>query len=101
MMGSRNAAVLPVPVSAQPIRSSPRRTTGIACSWIGVGSVYPRDSQLRTCAGASPSSEKFIDSFDLRDLGGIREIALFTKTSLPKCPCDEPVVTEVTEDLER
>ncbi len=35
-VGSANAAVLPVPVWAQPIRSRPAITGGIACSWIGV-----------------------------------------------------------------
>src|SRR6185369_13935130 len=34
--------------------------TGIACRFIGVGSVYPRDSIARNCAASSPSSEKFI-----------------------------------------
>ena len=38
-VGRRKAAVLPVPVSAQPMRSAPVSTTGIARSWIGVGSV--------------------------------------------------------------
>lgn len=35
-----NAAVLPVPVSAQPNRSLPLRATGIAWAWIEVGLVY-------------------------------------------------------------
>ena len=35
--GSTNAAVLPVPVCAMPIRSRIMRTLGIACAWIGVG----------------------------------------------------------------
>ena len=38
-IGSRKAAVLPVPVEAQPIRSRPASTTGIASAWIGVGRV--------------------------------------------------------------
>ncbi len=30
-IGNRNAAVLPVPVAAQPIKSEPLKMTGIAC----------------------------------------------------------------------
>ena len=41
MIGSVNAAVLPVPVWARPMRSRPRRASGIASRWIGVGVVYP------------------------------------------------------------
>jgi hypothetical protein len=37
MIGSPNAAVLPVPVCAWPITSRPCRSDGIACSWIGLG----------------------------------------------------------------
>ena len=36
-IGRTKAAVLPVPVCAQPTTSRPARTRGIACSWIGVG----------------------------------------------------------------
>src|SRR2546426_619873 len=36
-IGSMNAAVLPVPVWAEPIRSRPARASGIASCWIGVG----------------------------------------------------------------
>ncbi len=39
IIGSTNAAVLPVPVWAQPSTSRPISTTGIACAWIGVGVV--------------------------------------------------------------
>jgi hypothetical protein len=35
--GRPNAAVLPVPVWACPITSWPASSSGIACSWIGVG----------------------------------------------------------------
>ena len=41
------AAVLPVPVWAQPKRSLPLSKTGIAFSWIGVGSVYPSAFRAR------------------------------------------------------
>ena len=39
MIGSTNAAVLPVPVWAPASRSRPARTSGIASRWTGVGSV--------------------------------------------------------------
>ena len=38
-IGSVNAAVLPVPVCAMPMRSLPARIGGMAADWIGVGSV--------------------------------------------------------------
>lgn len=38
-MGRVNAAVLPVPVWAMPIRSCPARMGGMAAVWMGVGSV--------------------------------------------------------------
>ena len=41
-IGSRNAAVLPVPVAAQPIRSSPFITNGMTALWIGVVAWKPR-----------------------------------------------------------
>ena len=39
--GSVNAAVLPVPVCALPIRSRPSSRWGMHSAWIGVGSQYP------------------------------------------------------------
>jgi hypothetical protein len=63
MIGSRKAAVLPVPVSAQPIKSCPLRITGIAFVCIGVGFEYPSDSQARNWELVNPSSEKVINSF--------------------------------------
>ena len=38
-IGSTKPAVLPVPVCAPARRSPPARTAGIACAWIGVGTV--------------------------------------------------------------
>ncbi len=38
-MGRAKAAVLPVPVWAMPCTSWPAMTWGMACAWIGVGSV--------------------------------------------------------------
>lgn len=46
-MGRENAAVLPVPVWAQPSKSFPSSATGIACCWIGVGEEYPSVSSDR------------------------------------------------------
>ena len=43
-IGSRNAAVLPVPVSAQPIRSSPFMTNGMTALWIGVVALKAADA---------------------------------------------------------
>ena len=39
IIGSTKLAVLPVPVWATPIKSFIIRTDGIACAWMGVGSV--------------------------------------------------------------
>jgi hypothetical protein len=40
-MGSRNAAVLPVPVWARPMTSRPSMTGGMASVWMGVGAWCP------------------------------------------------------------
>ena len=37
IIGSPNAAVLPVPVCAWPITSRPWSNSGMACSWMGLG----------------------------------------------------------------
>lgn len=42
-MGNAKAAVFPLPVSANPIRSRPCRANGIDSACIGVGALYPRD----------------------------------------------------------
>ena len=39
IIGRVKDAVLPVPVWAPPSMSRPVNTTGIACSWIGVGAM--------------------------------------------------------------
>jgi len=41
MIGNVKAAVLPVPVCAQPNKSLPASTIGIDWAWMGVGVVYP------------------------------------------------------------
>ena len=43
-IGSANAAVLPVPVWAQPMTSSPASANGITALWIGVVRSNPRSS---------------------------------------------------------
>ena len=40
MIGMEKAAVLPVPVCAQPNKSDPSNTTGMASACMGVGVVY-------------------------------------------------------------
>ena len=47
-MGSAKAAVLPVPVWADPITSRPWRTSGMACCWMGgrLGEPGGADGQL-------------------------------------------------------
>ena len=59
-IGRPKAAVLPVPVWARPITSRPFIACGIACAWIGVGSVMPSSASLVTRRGASPSISKSI-----------------------------------------
>jgi hypothetical protein len=38
-IGKVKPAVLPVPVCAAASKSRPARTTGMACAWMGVGTV--------------------------------------------------------------
>src|SRR6185436_13785017 len=59
-MGSANAAVLPVPVWAQPSRSLPSRTCLIVCCWIGVGFSYPSSRTARRRGSIRGSSSKRI-----------------------------------------
>src|SRR3954447_9431144 len=54
--GSPKAAVLPVPVWAWPITSWPPSSSGIACSWIGVGSSKPSSSSACWMSGERPRS---------------------------------------------
>ena len=53
-MGSAKAAVLPVPVCAQPSRSRPASTCGIAWVWMGVGRSYFSSASVRSSAGDRP-----------------------------------------------
>ena len=56
--GSKKAAVLPVPVCAQPIRSLLAIMIGMAASWIGVGFVKPMASNPASTSSCKLSSEK-------------------------------------------
>lgn len=57
-MGSANAAVFPLPVSASPIMSLPASAKGIHSFWIELGEVYPRLSHAETSGAMSPSEAK-------------------------------------------
>ena len=57
-IGRPKAAVLPVPVCAWPITSWPSSSSGIACSWIGEGSVNPSSSIAFWICSESPSPLK-------------------------------------------
>src|SRR5262249_28285219 len=50
-MGSRKAAVLPLPVIAQARMSRPARAAGMAACWIGVASEKPRAAIPRRRSG--------------------------------------------------
>ena len=52
-IGSAKPPVLPVPVCAPAIRSTPESTTGMACCWIGVGFSKPRSCTALSKAGAN------------------------------------------------
>ena len=53
--GRANAAVLPLPVGAHPITSSPRSAAGMQFACTGVGCFSANDSHCRTTQGATPS----------------------------------------------
>jgi hypothetical protein len=60
MIGIAKAAVLPVPVCAWPMRSSPRRRGGIARAWTSVGVTNPISSIARAIvAGTSISPNRY------------------------------------------
>jgi hypothetical protein len=56
--GSPKAAVLPVPVCAWATRSRPARATGIACSWMGLGTLNPAAVIPSMMAGLRPNPAK-------------------------------------------
>ena len=56
-IGKAKAAVFPLPVSASPIRSRPSSASGIDCSWIGVGALYPNFSHASHNESTTPWSE--------------------------------------------
>jgi hypothetical protein len=57
-MGKPNAAVLPVPVCALPMRSRPSSARGMAFACTGVGTRYPSKVRLFLMAGESPKFSK-------------------------------------------
>ena len=57
-MGMQKAAVLPVPVCAWPIRSTPASACGISPAWIGVGSRYSASSRAASMTFDSPMPAK-------------------------------------------
>ena len=60
-IGIPKAAVLPVPVWACPITSTPDKTTGIAWLWIGVASSNPMSAiPLKICGFKSNSSNLIV-----------------------------------------
>ena len=61
MIGSPNAAVLPVPVCASPIKStSEDSSVGMACCWISVGVSIPNSGRAFSISEESPRSEKLL-----------------------------------------
>ena len=52
------AAVLPLPVCADTMRSAPSSVAGIAASWTGVASLKPARLIEESKTGASPSESK-------------------------------------------
>ena len=65
-MGSANAAVLPVPVWARPMRSWPASTMGIDCSWTGVGWCSPHRARLAGSPGSGPGRRRACSAPGLR-----------------------------------
>lgn len=61
-MGNAKAAVLPLPVSANPIRSRPCSASGIDSVWIGVGALYPKAVQASHRESMIPRSWKLRDT---------------------------------------
>ena len=73
MIGKVNAAVFPVPVCAQPNKSAPLRTIGMACAWMGVGILYPSSLSARKIGSMRLNDSKVINF--------IRMCAMRNKTS--------------------
>src|SRR5215813_3729092 len=59
-IGSRNAAVLPLPVDAVAMRSLPAMTGGIAFSWMGVARANPLSRTAESRSGCSMKCENGI-----------------------------------------
>ena len=63
-VGSANAAVLPVPVWAQPIRSRPASTA----EWLGVGSAWPCGSPRRARRGGANRPGQVVKTYSMKSL---------------------------------
>lgn len=61
-IGRANAAVLPLPVSAKPIKSRPCSASGIDSVCIGVGALYPKAVQASDSESMIPRSLKLLDT---------------------------------------
>ncbi len=64
-IGRAKAAVLPVPVSANPITSRPVRQAGIVSVWIGRGESKPMARMPRSRVSWSPNRAKAFGAVDL------------------------------------
>lgn len=91
-MGKVKAAVLPLPVSASPIRSRPCKADGIASACIGVGFLYPSAAQASHNESIMPRSLNDFVAFSAPSsttilfLGGCAEAAY--PDSLPESASD-------------
>ena len=91
-IGSRKAAVLPVPVGALPRQSRPARAAGTSPAWIGLGLLNPARSRLRRVISLRPRPAKVNvsgSSFGL-SIGNISSVVVCKLGSLmtPTCGAD-------------
>src|SRR5918993_4792047 len=93
-IGSRKAAVLPLPVAAHARTSRPARAGPMASDWMGVGRVNPRSFKARVRLGCSPRCEKGTPQFT--GVGSrvslVPFLTLFASPSFP-VPCPPLPVT--------
>ena len=82
IIGSANAAVLPVPVPAWPIRSRPVSSSGIASRWMGVGSSYPRAVTALTSASPRPSASNRMEPAESAGSVTRRSYVRYQRTSV-------------------
>ena len=70
-MGRPNAAVLPVPVCANPMRSAPSSRLGMARRWMGVGVSIPRSAKARHSLPSMPRPAKVSSDKEMMLGGGV------------------------------